>query len=72
MIEKVDLDLVILFPSGLHAEQTETCAKKGINVMTEKPMATRWNDGIKMVKVCDQAGIRLFVVNKIEIILALN
>ena len=23
-------------------------------------MATRWNDGIKMVKVCDQAGVRLF------------
>ena len=28
MIEKVDLDLVILCtPSGLHAEQTETCIK---------------------------------------------
>lgn len=65
MIEKVDLDLVILCtPSGLHAEQTETCAKKGINVMTEKPMATRWNDGIRMVKVCDQAGVRLFVVKQ--------
>ena len=27
-------------------------------------MATRWNDGIKMVKVCDQAGARLFVVKQ--------
>ena len=36
MIEKVDLDLVILCtPSGLHAEQTEICAKKGVNIMTE-------------------------------------
>ena len=65
MIENVDLDLVVICtPSGLHAEQTEMCSKKGINIMTEKPMATRWNDGIRMVKVCDQAGVRLFVVKQ--------
>ena len=65
MIENVDLDLVIICtPSGLHAEQTEICSKKGINIMTEKPMATRWNDGIRMVKACDQAGVRLFVVKQ--------
>ena len=39
-------------------------SKKGINIMTEKPMATRWNDGINMVKACDQAGVRLFVVKQ--------
>ena len=27
------------------ADQTVLCAKYGVNVMTEKPMATRWNDG---------------------------
>jgi UDP-N-acetyl-2-amino-2-deoxyglucuronate dehydrogenase len=30
--------------------------------MTEKPMATRWHDGVRMVKACDEAGVRLFVV----------
>jgi len=33
-------------------------------VMTEKPMATRWHDGIRMVKACDDAGVRLFVVKQ--------
>jgi UDP-N-acetyl-2-amino-2-deoxyglucuronate dehydrogenase len=32
--------------------------------MTEKPMATRWQDGLAMVKACDDAGVRLFVVKQ--------
>ena len=32
--------------------------------MTEKPMATRWHDGVRMVKACDDAGVRLFVVKQ--------
>jgi len=32
--------------------------------MTEKPMATRWDDGLRMVKACDDAGVRLFVVKQ--------
>ena len=32
--------------------------------MTEKPMATRWHDGVRMVKACDEAGVRLFVVKQ--------
>ena len=32
--------------------------------MTEKPMATRWHDAVHMVKVCDEAGVRLFVVKQ--------
>ena len=65
MLKKEDLDLtVICTPSGVHADQTELCARHGVNVMTEKPMATRWNDGVNMVKVCDKAGVRLFVVKQ--------
>ena len=65
MLKKEDLDLtVICTPSGVHADQTELCAKRGVNVMTEKPMATRWNDGVGMVKVCEKAGVRLFVVKQ--------
>jgi len=33
-------------------------------VMTEKPMATRWQDGLAMVRACDEAGVRLFVVKQ--------
>ena len=32
--------------------------------MTEKPMATRWHDGLRMVKACDDAAVRLFVVKQ--------
>jgi UDP-N-acetyl-2-amino-2-deoxyglucuronate dehydrogenase len=65
MLENEDLDLVVICtPSGIHADQTELCAKHGVNVMTEKPMATRWSDGVRMVKVFDKAGVRLFVVKQ--------
>ena len=65
MLENENIDLVaICTPSGVHADQTEICAKYGVNVMTEKPMATNWNDGLRMVKTCDISNIRLFVVKQ--------
>jgi UDP-N-acetyl-2-amino-2-deoxyglucuronate dehydrogenase len=65
MLEVETLDLVVLCtPSGVHVEQTEMASKYGVHVMTEKPMATRWQDGIKMVKACDDANVRLFVVKQ--------
>ncbi len=51
-------------PSGLHSGQAIQCAQAGIHVMTEKPMATRWADGVAMVDECDRAGVRLFVVKQ--------
>ncbi|MDS4054856.1 Gfo/Idh/MocA family oxidoreductase [Accumulibacter sp.] len=58
-------DLVVLAtPSGLHPEQTIEIALSGRHVMTEKPMATHWHDGLRMVKACDDAGVRLFVVKQ--------
>jgi UDP-N-acetyl-2-amino-2-deoxyglucuronate dehydrogenase len=32
--------------------------------MSEKPMATRWQDGKAMVEACDRAGVQLFVVKQ--------
>ena len=58
-------DIVALCtPSGLHPEHTVLAAKHGVHVMTEKPMATRWQDGIHMVRACDNAGVRLFVIKQ--------
>ncbi|SEA73327.1 UDP-N-acetyl-2-amino-2-deoxyglucuronate dehydrogenase [Thiothrix caldifontis] len=58
-------DLVSLCtPSGIHADQAALAAKHGVHVITEKPMATRWSDGVRMVKACDEAGVRLFVVKQ--------
>lgn len=65
MLETESLDVVaICTPSGLHPEQTIMAATHGVHVMTEKPMATRWQDGLKMVRACDTAGVRLFVVKQ--------
>lgn len=65
MLQKENIDLVALCtPSGLHPEQAAMAAKHKVNVITEKPMATRWSDGIAMVKACDEAGVRLFVVKQ--------
>jgi UDP-N-acetyl-2-amino-2-deoxyglucuronate dehydrogenase len=60
---KVDL-IVLTTPSGLHPSQTIAAAAVGVHVCTEKPMATRWEDGVAMVKACDEAGVRLFVVKQ--------
>jgi UDP-N-acetyl-2-amino-2-deoxyglucuronate dehydrogenase len=65
MLQKEKLDLVaICTPSGLHPTQTALAAQYGVNVMTEKPMATRWSDGTAMVRACDEARVRLFVVKQ--------
>lgn len=65
MLDKEELDLVVLCtPSGVHSSQAISIAKKNIHVLTEKPMATRWQDGINMVKACDANGVFLFVVKQ--------
>jgi len=58
-------DAVILAtPSGLHPWQAIEAAQAGRHVVSEKPMATRWEDGKRMVKACDDAGVHLFVVKQ--------
>jgi UDP-N-acetyl-2-amino-2-deoxyglucuronate dehydrogenase len=65
MLASSTADLVILTtPSGLHPDQAVAVARAGKHVMTEKPMATRWQDGLRMVRACDEAGVRLFVVKQ--------
>ena len=65
MLEKEQLDMVALCtPSGLHPQQAMLAAEHGVHVLTEKPMGTRLADGVAMVKACDQAGVRLFVVKQ--------
>lgn len=65
LLKSETLDIVSLCtPSGIHPDQAVLAAKYGVNVVTEKPMATRWEDGLRMVKACDEAGVRLFVVKQ--------
>lgn len=65
LIKETNPDVITLCtPSGLHAQQTIQTAKLGKHVVTEKPMATRWIDGIQMIKTCDEMGVHLFVVKQ--------
>jgi UDP-N-acetyl-2-amino-2-deoxyglucuronate dehydrogenase len=65
MLSNEKLDLVVLCtPSGLHPSQAILAARHGVNVVSEKPMATRYKDGLKMVQACDQARVRLFIVKQ--------
>ena len=60
---KVDL-IVLATPSGLHPKQVKMAASAGVNVCTEKPMATKWEDGLKMLEACKKNKVKLFVVKQ--------
>jgi UDP-N-acetyl-2-amino-2-deoxyglucuronate dehydrogenase len=65
MLASADIDIVVLAtPSGLHPRQTMQAARAGVHVLTEKPMATKWDEGMEMVRVCREAGVKLFVVKQ--------
>lgn len=65
LLSSTDVDVVALCtPSGLHPNQAIQVARAGKHVMTEKPMATRWTDGLQMVRACDEADVHLFVVKQ--------
>ena len=65
LLARSSADAVILAtPSGLHAPQTIQAAAAGRHIITEKPMATRWEHGKAMVEACDRAGVQLFVVKQ--------
>lgn len=65
MLVNEDLDLVALCtPSGLHPEQAELAARYKVNVLSEKPMATDFESALRMVKICNDHNVRLFVVKQ--------
>jgi predicted dehydrogenase len=56
--------LVILTESGNHARNTIELAPYGKHIVVEKPMALTLDDVDAMVRSCDRAGIKLFVVKQ--------
>jgi UDP-N-acetyl-2-amino-2-deoxyglucuronate dehydrogenase len=65
LLSDAEVDVVVLAtPSGIHSIQAIQVAESGRHVVTEKPMATRWADGKRMVQVCDAMGVRLFAVKQ--------
>ncbi|MED5619479.1 Gfo/Idh/MocA family protein [Ideonella sp. BN130291] len=65
LLAESDADIVVLAtPSGLHPRQAIKVAQAGRHVLTEKPMATKFDEGMQMVRACRDAGVKLFVVKQ--------
>jgi len=65
LLSRKDIDAVsVLTPSGLHPQHVIACAKAGKHVIVEKPMALRLQDADDMIRACDQAGVKLFIVKQ--------
>jgi UDP-N-acetyl-2-amino-2-deoxyglucuronate dehydrogenase len=64
-LARKDIDAVaVLTPSGMHPAHVIACAKAGKHVVVEKPMALRLQDADDMIRACDKAGVKLFVVKQ--------
>jgi predicted dehydrogenase len=64
-LARKDIDAVsVLTPSGLHPRHVIACAKAGKHVVVEKPMALRLQDADDMIRACDEAGVKLFIVKQ--------
>jgi UDP-N-acetyl-2-amino-2-deoxyglucuronate dehydrogenase len=57
------MDLVIIgSPSGLHAEQGVAAARRGLHVLTEKPIEISTARADALIEAAKQAGVRLGVI----------
>jgi predicted dehydrogenase len=65
MLRDATLDAVaVLTPSGMHAQHGIAVARAGKHVVVEKPMALRLQDADALIRACDAAGVKLFVVKQ--------
>jgi UDP-N-acetyl-2-amino-2-deoxyglucuronate dehydrogenase len=65
MMEKEQVDIVVvLTPSGLHAEHVVNLSQYGKHIMVEKPMALTIEDTENMIYACDANNIKLFVIKQ--------
>ncbi len=61
-IENVDV-IYIATPNKFHKEQTIVCAKKGIHVLCEKPMALNVKEAEEMIEECERNKVVLGIAN---------
>jgi predicted dehydrogenase len=62
MLEKEHLDACLIFAANArHAELTESCARRGLHVMVEKPIASDLRGADRMLDAAAKHGIRLMV-----------
>jgi UDP-N-acetyl-2-amino-2-deoxyglucuronate dehydrogenase len=65
LLARKDIDAIaVLTPSGMHSEHVIACAKAGKHVIVEKPMALRLQDADDMIRACEEAAVKLFIVKQ--------
>ncbi len=65
MFDKEEIDVVtVLTPSGDHAKRVLDLVQYKKHIVVEKPMALRLDDADAIIRACDEAGIKLFVVKQ--------
>ena len=65
-LARKDIDAVaVLTPSGLHPAHVIACAKaRKASSWSKSPMALRLQDADEMIRACDRAGVKLFIVKQ--------
>lgn len=65
MVLRKDIDVVIvLTPSGLHAEIGVKAAQAGKHVLVEKPMDVTLEQADQLIRACEEAGVKLGVISQ--------
>ncbi|PLC53001.1 oxidoreductase [Pollutimonas nitritireducens] len=65
MMREIDIDVVVvLTESGHHARHVKELAPYGKHIVVEKPMALTMDDADDMIRACERARIKLFVVKQ--------
>jgi len=65
MMRSVDIDVVsVLTESGNHAKHVVELSAYNKHIVLEKPMALTLDDADRMIKSCDDANVKLFVVKQ--------
>jgi predicted dehydrogenase len=62
---EVNIDvIVVLTASGNHAKDVNELSQYGKHIIVEKPMSLTLSDADEMIRACDKANIRLFVIKQ--------
>jgi predicted dehydrogenase len=65
MLAREQVDVIsVLTPSGDHAERVLDLLQYGKHIVVEKPITLRLQDADEVIRSCDEAGVKLFVVKQ--------
>src|SRR5690606_12900093 len=67
VLDDAEVDAVYLaLPNQLHCEYTLRAAAAGVHVLCEKPMAVTEAECQRMIRACDDAGVRLMIAYRLH------